>query len=214
MKFIDSAVVLSVLTGFFLSIGLTYQLGFYNYLDLDPSILESSLYESIYLAMSELLPLINVYMFLIILILIVILYVIGRHIIINLKECEKVISFINKLSYLFIYDKESKKIYKCFVVIIFVLLISNCYFFILVNYYEKGKVYGGELITAFKADHVSKSKPKKMSERIISVKIDGEKKELFLLECGANNCAAIEKKTNKIYYFPQNISFSFVYPEI
>lgn len=39
---------------------------------------------------------------------------------------------------------------------------------------------------------------------LVQVKINDDTKNLFYLACGARNCAGIELKTRKIYYFPQN----------
>ncbi|WP_444913617.1 hypothetical protein ACJJI5_13980 [Microbulbifer sp. EKSA008] len=41
------------------------------------------------------------------------------------------------------------------------------------------------------------------NSRVI-VQINGAKKELLYLYCGSRNCAAFNKKTNEIVYFPQS----------
>ena len=46
---------------------------------------------------------------------------------------------------------------------------------------------------------------------MISVKINDTEKTLRYLSCGSKNCAGIEEKTNKVYYFSESSGFSFVH---
>lgn len=48
-------------------------------------------------------------------------------------------------------------------------------------------------------------------ESMISVVIDKNEKILRYLSCGAKNCAGIEEKTNRVYYFSQSSGYSFTY---
>ena len=44
----------------------------------------------------------------------------------------------------------------------------------------------------------------KTGKPMLNVKINGEDYSLFYLTCGARNCAGLDLRTQKIYYFPQN----------
>lgn len=64
-----------------------------------------------------------------------------------------------------------------------------------------------------RAEAVLKQHFERVSEakNLIGVEINKKYKELRFLGCGNKNCAGIEADTNKIYYFPQSLGFSFTY---
>lgn len=47
--------------------------------------------------------------------------------------------------------------------------------------------------------------------QMLKVKINNVDKTLMFLACGATNCAGIEEKTNRVYYFPTNQGYSYLY---
>lgn len=47
--------------------------------------------------------------------------------------------------------------------------------------------------------------------REIKIVKDGASRKLLFLGCGAKNCAGLEEVTDRIFYFPQSIGYSFIY---
>lgn len=84
----------------------------------------------------------------------------------------------------------------CFVLVLVLFLLS-------LSYMEKnGRELGLERLASFSSDDMPQN-------HVINVKVDGENKELFLIECGSANCAGLEGETDLIYYFPIGSGFSF-----
>lgn len=83
-------------------------------------------------------------------------------------------------------------------------LLSFLYFVSLWYFEKQGQTYANEALSR----HLSgKNNP----NELINITIDKKEKLLFYLSCGSKNCAGIEAKTNKVYYFPQTIGYNFTY---
>ncbi len=83
-------------------------------------------------------------------------------------------------------------------------LIGFLFVFSLIYFENKGQAFAKNAIEAhFNGETSEKNK--------IKVMISNSEKALSFLACGANNCAGIEDKTNKIIYYPQSSGFVFEY---
>ena len=83
--------------------------------------------------------------------------------------------------------------------------LSGVAFILSLVYFEnKGQQQANEVLEKHMA---SDNSPGSM----ITVSINKSEKTLRYLGCGAKNCAGIEKKSNKVYYFPQSVGYSYTY---
>jgi len=85
-----------------------------------------------------------------------------------------------------------------------VLFVYMALLFILRIFENDGLLRGNKLVQGYYDGTYSNSS-------IITTKLNGKDKELGFLACGSKNCAAIDIKTKRIYYFEQNSGYSFLY---
>jgi len=86
-------------------------------------------------------------------------------------------------------------------------LLSSLVFLLSLLYFEdKGGQKAKEIIEKHVAVEISQGS-------MVSVVIGKDEKILRYLTCGAKNCAGIEQKSNKIYYFSQSSGHSFSYAQ-
>ncbi|WP_208623567.1 hypothetical protein [Vreelandella songnenensis] len=88
--------------------------------------------------------------------------------------------------------------------IAFLLLASLAFILSLVYFENEGQKKAEKVIS----DHMA---GENSSDSMITVIINENEKKLRFLGCGAKNCAGIEEKSNKIYYFSQDSGYSFIY---
>ncbi|ATD07094.1 hypothetical protein SIO17_08605 [Pseudoalteromonas piscicida] len=88
--------------------------------------------------------------------------------------------------------------------ITFYSLAGLAFIFSLAYFENKGQQQAAEILEKHMADDNS-------SGSMITVFINKSEKTLRYLGCGAKNCAGIEEKSNKVYYFSQSSGYSFTY---
>lgn len=86
-----------------------------------------------------------------------------------------------------------------------ILLFLTCFIGSFYWAYEEGEAKGMEVANLY-GDEEEK-------DRVIVVVIDGVEQEGVFVSCGSVNCAAIERETRKIFYFPATLGYSFILPE-
>ncbi|OAH97552.1 MULTISPECIES: hypothetical protein [Methylomonas] len=198
---IDSAVALAAITAFLYAASTAYYDGYFATFLLDRNVLDRNFQESLYRGF-----IISFYpAFIILWIYAAVCYLHSHYLLPDLSDWlqyrwGRKRRFL-KLKHLCLgtrKDSESVRHYKkhTYRVILYAIFFTIV-LFALAHFEEKGK----ETATAdLKKIENNSFQP----ADLISIKIEDTSKQLFLLNCGARNCAGIEPKTKVVYYFSQN----------
>lgn len=207
-KFIDSAILLAICTALLFSWSTAHYHGFLIAAHLDSDLMERSFHQVIYSGLMLLmLPL-----FLVLLTVSALLYSYSHMLLpeyVNFvrrsyKAKRKVVKirkyWVGKRIAPEIEKREKKRFNNYFIL----FGIATSFLLSLVYFENKGQNHAKELL-----EQHTKNETK--GKNIISVPYKKGFKTLHYLGCGVKNCAGIEPKTNRIYYFSQATGFSFVH---
>jgi len=207
-KFIDSAILLAVCTALLFSWSTAHYHGFLVTAHLDSDLMERSFHQVIYSGLVlAMLPL-----FLTLFTVSALLYCYSHMLLpeyVNLvrrsyKAKRKVIKlrkfWIGKRVAPEIEKVEKKRFNNYFIL----FAIATSFLLSLIYFENKGQNHAKETLELHKKNET-------ISKNIILVPYKNGSKTLHYLGCGSKNCAGIEPKTNRIYYFSQAVGFSFVH---
>jgi len=206
-KFIDSAILLAISTAVLFSWSTAHYMGFLFEADLDINMMERSFHQVIYNGL-----LLAFYPVIVVLIFICILLFFYAHIILPeyIKQIRRSYKFRKKIAKFRRYwigkrvtsqvEKNAMERFNNFGLL---TILSLTFLFSLVYFENEGK----------KEAQIIMEKVQNESEPHDMIRVNFTKKvrKLYFLGCGLKNCAGIEAETNKVFYFPQSLGFSFVY---
>lgn len=206
-KFIDSAILLGVCTALLFSWSTAHYHGFLVVAKLDADLMERSFHQVIYSGLVlSILPLFITLFFISAILFLyshVVVHEYVNYVRKNFKNKRKVVKlrkyWIGKRVSPQI-EKKEKRRFNYFALL---FVIATAFLLSLVFFENKGNKHAKASLKEYEE--------KTNKNNLISVPFKSGKKTLYYLGCGAKNCAGIEKGTNKVFYFQQSVSFSFVH---
>jgi len=207
-KFIDSAILLTVCSALLFSWSTAHYHGFLVTAQLDSDLMERSFHQVIYSGLVlAIFPL-----FIISFSVSALLYCYSHMLLpeyVNLvRRSYKVKRKVVKLRKFWVgkrvapdIEKREKKRFNHFFII---FVVATSFLISLVYFENKGQSHAKETLEFHQKGETS-------SKNTILVPYKKGSKTLHYLGCGSKNCAGIEPKTNRIFYFSQSTGFSFVH---